>query len=272
MPQRGIKTEIWTHPDFQELPGEAKLLYIYLWSNSHCKQSGLYTISLRTISFESGINIDRLPELLDILSVLDIEWFESQNIIWVKKFLKHQANSPQFLSAVAKDLNENISDAQLIIRYLQLNNTLSIPYQYSIDTSTDTDTVSDTVSDNSSSELQSATIPEGERALLSEFLKLPGWGDSQLANDVEWLSEFLVSYPNLSVEHIRACRDYHSSKKSHTKGQWKVRVRNWLKNDKGGRNGKSHLSFTYEDPDEYNRRTQAEYKQRMAEEERLETL
>ncbi|MDD5703634.1 MAG: DUF4373 domain-containing protein [Dehalococcoidales bacterium] len=67
--------------------------------------------------------------------------------------------------------------------------------------------------------------------LLSEFLKLNGWGDSQLAKDDVWLSEFLTEFPKLSIPHIRACRDYHSKKTSNSKAFWKTRIRNWMEND-----------------------------------------
>jgi len=80
------------------------------------------------------------------------------------------------------------------------------------------------------------------KPLLEEIIKLSGWGSSQLANDVEWLSEFLGEFPQCKESHVRACRDYHSGKKHHTKSQWKSRMRNWMKNDRrfdqqGGLNG-----------------------------------
>jgi len=79
----------------------------------------------------------------------------------------------------------------------------------------------------------SSQLPDEMKELVSEFLKLPGWGNSQLANDVEWLSEFLAEFPNLSVSHIRGCKDFHMSrpKTKHTKGAWKSRLRNWMTNE-----------------------------------------
>ncbi|MDD5092820.1 MAG: replication protein [Dehalococcoidia bacterium] len=87
----------------------------------------------------------------------------------------------------------------------------------------------------------SKEIDCGNHPILGELLKLSGWGSSQLANDVEWLSEFLSEYPEFRESHIRACRDYHSGKRRHTKSQWKSRLRNWMKNERifsqGGGNG-----------------------------------
>jgi phage replication O-like protein O len=78
--------------------------------------------------------------------------------------------------------------------------------------------------------------------LLKELFKLSGWGLSQLANDVEWLSEFLSEFPEFGESHIRACRDYHSGKRRHTKPQWKARLRNWMKNERKFKQGGNHAT------------------------------
>jgi len=155
MPKRTIDTELWCHPDFQKLPSPAKLLYIYLWSNCHCTASGLYRISLSTIGFETG-----LPEIngaLKQLEPLDVTWNEPTETMWVKKFLKHQAHSPQFLQAVAKAL-ELVSDKTLVRRYLEYNNTLSIPYEYPTDTIPISETVIETGKESVSDKSQSKVV------------------------------------------------------------------------------------------------------------------
>jgi len=105
----------------------------------------------------------------------------------------------------------------------------------------------------------SSQLPDGVKELVSEFLKLPGWGNSQLANDVEWLSEFLTEFPNLSVSHIRGCKDFHMSRArtKHTKGAWKSRLRHWMTNElkwranaKAGSKGRE-LPKTYTPEPEY---------------------
>ena len=58
MAERGFQTELWTDPFIQGLSPEAKLLFIYLWTNKHCNQAGLYEISLKTIAFDTGLSVE----------------------------------------------------------------------------------------------------------------------------------------------------------------------------------------------------------------------
>ncbi|AOV98874.1 hypothetical protein [Dehalococcoides mccartyi] len=63
MAERGFQTELWTDPFIQGLSPEAKLLFIYLWTNKHCNQAGLYEISLKTMAFdETPQNLHLLPQ------------------------------------------------------------------------------------------------------------------------------------------------------------------------------------------------------------------
>jgi len=183
MTERRVDTELWSHPDFQALSVGAKLLYLYTWSNNHCNAAGLYRISLETIAFETGLPLAGIPNYLQELKVLDVEWQNGQKTIWVKKFLKHQSQSPLFLKAVANAL-EQISDKTLLKGYLEYNNTLSIPYRYPIDTQS---LDSDSDSDSDSVKTQTQRTAKGIDTVYLESLKgrFPGidieteWQDCQ---------------------------------------------------------------------------------------------
>jgi hypothetical protein len=73
---------------------------------------------------------------------------------------------------------------------------------------------------------------------------LTGWGDSHLASDKEWLSEFLEEYPGLTPSHIRACRDFHSNKTKHNKALWKSRLRNWMRLERQRQGDKANPNWT----------------------------
>lgn len=97
-------------------------------------------------------------------------------------------------------------------------------------------------------------LPDDVKELVTEFLKLPGWGNGK--NDVEWLSEFLSDFPQFSVLSLKACRDHHIAKSTkHTRGAWKSRFRNWMTNEtKWGQGAKSksrELPTTYTPQREY---------------------
>ncbi len=131
MPERGFATEIWDDDWFQDLSRDQRYLFVYLWTNVHCNPSGLYHITLTTMSFESKFSKEELPELLQSLSPKVI-WYQEHKLIWVKNFLKRQSKSSKFLAAAAKALtsiNHNGAIHELLDYNLQRYN-LSIPYQY----------------------------------------------------------------------------------------------------------------------------------------------
>lgn len=98
MPERRFDTGYWSDPGIVDLPMKAKLLYLYLWTNVHCNQAGIYKIALKTINFETGLSLDEIPESLRALEK-KVVWYEEGNLVWVKNFLRRQSKSPKFLIA-----------------------------------------------------------------------------------------------------------------------------------------------------------------------------
>ncbi|MDD5037954.1 MAG: hypothetical protein PHN78_01355, partial [Dehalococcoidales bacterium] len=119
MAERGFQTELWTDPYIQGLPPEAKLLFIYLWTNKHCNQAGLYEVTLKTMAFDTGLSQDSLNALLKQLEP-KVAWYPEQNIIWVKNFLKRQCKSQSFLIAAAKCL-KSIRLNVLVKEFIEYN-------------------------------------------------------------------------------------------------------------------------------------------------------
>jgi len=132
MPQRGIDTGLWSNLDFADISIQGKLLFIYLCTTFRGNQAGMFKISPKQISFDTGLSQEEVLNLFDELKPMDIEYYPDKQIVWVKQFLKHQAHSPKFFIAVAKNL-EDIHYPDLIKQYLKHNHTLSIPYEYRID-------------------------------------------------------------------------------------------------------------------------------------------
>jgi len=122
--ERGFQTELWTDPFIQGLSPEAKLLFIYLWTNKHCNQAGLYEITLKTMAFDTGLPQESLPSLLKQLEP-KVSWYPEQNLIWVRNFLKRQCKSQSFLIAAAKCL-KNIGNNGLMEEFVQYNQSLNL--------------------------------------------------------------------------------------------------------------------------------------------------
>ena len=56
MKTRSIHTKIWTDTWFESLKWDSKLLFIYFLTNEHVNLPGIYELSMKRISFESGLS------------------------------------------------------------------------------------------------------------------------------------------------------------------------------------------------------------------------
>lgn len=86
---RSINTAIWNDVWFEELNTEHKLLFIYLITNEKTNMLGVYEISKRKISFDTGIDSESIAK--------GFEWFEKSGKILYKcdcvillNYLRHQ--------------------------------------------------------------------------------------------------------------------------------------------------------------------------------------
>lgn len=129
---RQIYTQIWRDDWFQELEPEAKLLFIYLFSNDSSNLLGLYKISLRTIAFETGLEIDYIKSTIQYFSEHGKVHYQD-GYIWVVNLLRYNFNRSDKTVIHIKNELARIPDTQLKIDYINSANTVLIPYGYSID-------------------------------------------------------------------------------------------------------------------------------------------
>jgi hypothetical protein len=135
MPERGFDSGFWGDKWVRANTPHLRYLFIYLWTNDHCNQAGVYEITLETISFETSLPLTELPDLLRGMAPKVI-WFPDQDLIWVRNFIKRQAKSPKFLIAAANCL-KRIKNNGLVAEVLKYNLNhyrISIPYTYTTDT------------------------------------------------------------------------------------------------------------------------------------------
>jgi hypothetical protein len=124
MPERAFRTEMWTEDEwFQSLSINQRYLFLYLKYNGHCKPPGIYRITLSTISFETNLDRDALPEFLESLRP-KVEWYAEDNTVWVKDFLKEQAKSPKFITAAVTSLSNSDFPEDLVAEFELYNQSL----------------------------------------------------------------------------------------------------------------------------------------------------
>lgn len=152
-------TECWNDPWVQKLEPLSKLLFVYLWTNVHRNISGIYVISPQTISFETGLSEAQIQDRWTSLE-LKVKYDLEFSLCWVVKharrqFLRTGRLSPKvrvrirkyvwkfrwhhFSLMFAKNYPEIFEPQELEI-FANADtksgkaDTLSIPYQYSMDT------------------------------------------------------------------------------------------------------------------------------------------
>ena len=81
---RSIHQKIWTDPDFQAYPANGKLIFIYLCTNASTSESGIYAITPKTISDETGIEKEKVSALL--MKLKNVIFDAKANYVYVRRF------------------------------------------------------------------------------------------------------------------------------------------------------------------------------------------
>jgi hypothetical protein len=86
---RSINTKFWNDPYVEELNPSEKLLFLYCLSSPHSNLLGIYEISLKKISFETGLNQETIRKAFERFGN-DSKVFYKGNYIIIPNFLNHQ--------------------------------------------------------------------------------------------------------------------------------------------------------------------------------------
>jgi hypothetical protein len=164
---RSVQTRMWREDDwFQELDVEARLFWIYLFTNPSASPAGIYRLPLRTMAFESGVSYAVAQDLMRRFADEGKARYED-GVVWVVNMRRLQFptlidGSKEWQTAVRiqRDIDtipdrcplkaqylahsgyptvheviENGKPVKRVsIQYPGIGNALSIPHLYSIDT------------------------------------------------------------------------------------------------------------------------------------------
>lgn len=108
MTYRKFDCDTWTDPWVEALPPEAKLLFVYAWTNNSCNHAGVYQLTRERIKFDCGVDIEQYADVLKD----KLEWDSERSLLWVKNFFKHQCQNASFATAALKDIAEFDHDVQ----------------------------------------------------------------------------------------------------------------------------------------------------------------
>ena len=154
---RTVSMSFWTdNKVIDDFTPEDRYFYLYLFTNPHTNLCGCYEVSFKQIANETGYNKDTVEHLIERFEKVHgvLRFSKKTKEVLLLNWSKYNwTSSEKFRKPLLKEI-ENVknSDFKSFLNELYNNeDTVSIPYQYGIDTSvtvTDTVTVSnsDTVS------------------------------------------------------------------------------------------------------------------------------
>lgn len=86
---RSVSTSFWSDPFVEELTPYEKLLFLYLITNDKTNMLGIYEVSIKKISFDTGLNYSVIEKALKEFERLSKVKYIKNHIILVN-FMKHQ--------------------------------------------------------------------------------------------------------------------------------------------------------------------------------------
>jgi hypothetical protein len=97
---RSVSTQFWSDPWIEDLSANEKLLYLYFITNEKTNMLGVYELSIKKISFETGLNKDVIEKALKGFErVGKVKYI--QNYVVLLNFTKHQNyNTNMKISAI----------------------------------------------------------------------------------------------------------------------------------------------------------------------------
>ena len=112
---RQLHTTFWDDTLILDLTPEQKYFYIYLLTNPNVKQCGIYEISIKQISYQTGYNNDTVYNLLELFENMNkIVYSKETNEIALVNFLKYNgSDSPSIRKCIEKDL-KSVKNKDLI--------------------------------------------------------------------------------------------------------------------------------------------------------------
>lgn len=129
---RQIQCEFWYEDAevCERFSPEDKYFYLYLLTNPHTQQCGIYEISIKHICYETGYNSDTVETLLNRFEkdYNKIRYNRQTKEMAIKNWMKYNSiNSPKVCSCISKELGK-VKDKSLIEYVFNGIDTVCIPY------------------------------------------------------------------------------------------------------------------------------------------------
>jgi hypothetical protein len=102
---RSVNTRFWDDPFIEGLTVNEKLLFLYLLTNTQTNILGIYEISLKRISYDTGIKQETIIKAFESFAIVQKAYYLNNYII-LPNFLKNQKLNSNMKIGAAKIFNE----------------------------------------------------------------------------------------------------------------------------------------------------------------------
>ena len=121
---RKVHVQFWSDVFIQSLTPEQKFFFLYLLTNERTKQCGIYEITTRQISYDTGYNVETVTRLLEFFATAKkLQYSRDTNEIAIKNWEKYNGSrSPDVQNLVNKELKSVKS--QTLLQWLHSPTTL----------------------------------------------------------------------------------------------------------------------------------------------------
>jgi len=201
---RLFQSRFWSDQYVKGLNTEGKLLFTWLFTNSHVNPAGLIYVNGQVIANETGLPLETIDLGLTKFEK-DGKIMRDAGVIWVVNFVKHQATlSPKLWTRIKKDLDLLGAASRIFGAYLNiygespaltqtLNRRINKPDRET-ETEKDIGTVSDTVPDTQSDTVSAAkakepTLPKTAPFKMREKIAYLRLERNDLERELAWLRE-----------------------------------------------------------------------------------
>lgn len=86
---RPVFCQIWNKPDFQNLKRDQKLLFLYLCTNPHTTESGIYSITIRTMANETVTQLKTVEDAVKGFPAGMVQYDWGNQIVFMVNFLHY---------------------------------------------------------------------------------------------------------------------------------------------------------------------------------------
>ncbi len=117
--QRYVNTKFWSDNFISELNPLDRYLFLYFLTNEHTNICGIYEVPLKTMAFETGIEIDMLKKMIKRL-IGKVYYIDGW--IYLKNFAKHQAVNESIKKGI--EVSKSTVPAQILLKIQDIDQDL----------------------------------------------------------------------------------------------------------------------------------------------------